>query len=213
MQRGLGSTIIDQYNDAIAHNLFRLRCTQTERKRTRKWKTRLIFAETQYKQHIKFYKNPSVLLSASKHVVRTFRSDNATDLVSVVDSAMKRKHSEWTRTEKQLVVLVIVAFIVVLLLAVLLVVNFFVLRERKVRTRECVDLEAKWAPPFGNSLKQHFSAVWLSVINHSLWLGTSKISVIIYSWVHGIFNCHGNCRRYSQIPVKMWQKRPPRSDH
>ena len=39
----------------------------------------------------------------------------------------------WTRTEKQLVVLVIVSFIVVLLLAVLLVVNFFVLREKKVR--------------------------------------------------------------------------------
>ena len=46
---------------------------------------------------------------------------------------MKRRNSEWTRTEKQLVVLVIVSFIVVLLLAVLLVVNFFVLREKKVR--------------------------------------------------------------------------------
>ena len=50
----------------------------------------------------------------------------------LVDSAMKRRNSEWTRTEKQLVVLVIVSFIVVLLLAVLLVLNFFVLREKKV---------------------------------------------------------------------------------
>ena len=65
--------------------------------------------------------------------MKTICKDNATDVLSLVDSAMKRRNSEWTRTEKQLVVLVIVSFIVVLLLAVLLVVNFFVLREKKVR--------------------------------------------------------------------------------
>ena len=52
----------------------------------------------------------------------------------VSDSAMKRRNSEWTRTEKQLVVLVILAFIVIVLLAILLVVNFTIFRQQEVRT-------------------------------------------------------------------------------
>ncbi len=56
---------------------------------------------------------------------------NDTVLGLISDSKLKKK-SEWTRTEKQLVALIVICSIIILLLAALLTINYFVLYKTQV---------------------------------------------------------------------------------